>query len=143
MSNKPKKVNVKRDPGVNLFAKFAPTENDNKQDWKSQTLPPLLKPANMHGHTVAGSIENIVNGVGKFKNRILVLKHECGEEFCVPMTAVIARAIGNYKGLDSDKVKAEDVRGLRVKITGTGKVATKDGKRSVNLFEVSIAASNG
>lgn len=114
------------------------------QETKKLSLPPIIKPADLAGNVIAGTIEGVRSSpVATFKSDLLLMAHPSGTKFCLPLTAVIKRALatelverGHAKKTDeADITKAI---GIKLLVRGLGKVATQDKKRTVNLFEIEI-----
>lgn len=72
---------------------------------KKLTLPPLLKPQQIPvGQMVSGTIVALIGSISEKvkEGKLIHLKHDSGEEFLLPLTGVIKRAIGGFDGVTSN-----------------------------------------
>lgn len=103
------------------------------------TLPPIVKPSQVSaGVSIVGIIQKLIaSPIKSFLNDLLLLKHPSGREYCFPCTAVVKRALESKYG-EFTLEKHSKLVGVTIQIDGLGQTKTVDGKRTVNLFEVSI-----
>jgi len=104
------------------------------EGFKQISLPPIIKPREMPvGAFLHGTITGIMDSPKKeFKSRILQLTRPTdGMRFCFPLTAVVAKALGN-----NDKEQDAKI-GCEIVIRKTGAVRNpKGGKKDMNLFNI-------
>lgn len=130
---------------VNYALKFAPATRIDTGSMKALTLPPIVKPSELSvpGQQIVGTIvEFLPSPVTTYKTCLAKLRNDSGAEFCVPVTAVIGKALKMHKGIKSeDDASPETFKpavGLKILIEGDGVTGTLDGQRSVNLFKVFV-----
>lgn len=103
------------------------------------TLPPIVKPAAVSaGISIIGKIVKVIESPhASFKQDLLVMEHPSGREYCFPACAVIRKALVTRYG-EFTPASHSKLVGAVIQIDGLGKTNTVDGKRTVNLFEVSL-----
>lgn len=142
---------AKRGPKKRVFnlALYGAPANLKVEDAKALTLPDIISPAilNESGSDLFGTVVDVMKSpVSTYKSALLVMENDTSGakvRFCFPVTAVIARAIRSEFNV-SEEAEITDVNEWKAVVGATllfrpkGTTATKDGERTVNLFDVHL-----
>lgn len=121
---------------VNILDAITTTPDEDSR----VSLPPTIKIDDIQGRTVGGRIESFNPfRKGKMKGTIIVMKHDSGQKFGLPMTAAIKYALARHLGKDGEDFDGNGAVGLHLSVKGMGKGVTKSTGKAVNLFDIFIS----
>jgi hypothetical protein len=136
-------VPMKSGAGLGNPAVAALTTTDLPKGLKKLTLPPMLSPEQIPVNAVVSgkiiALANSISGRADMKeSKLIHLQHETGQEFLLPMTGVIKKAIGGNEGVTANIGKT-----LFVKRTPDGETVKYgkpgDAPKKVFMFDVYIS----